>query len=69
MRCEANYFVLLICLSVATIYAATSSGDRYKFPEGFILGMATASYQIEGGWNEDGKSAQQGTNLLSNLVT
>lgn len=28
---------------------------RVKFPENFIWGAATASYQIEGGWNKHGK--------------
>jgi beta-glucosidase len=29
--------------------------NRIKFPKDFLWGAATASYQIEGAWNEDGK--------------
>ncbi len=26
-----------------------------KYPQGFVWGIATAAYQVEGAWNEDGK--------------
>jgi beta-glucosidase len=29
--------------------------STYKYPPTFLWGLATASYQIEGAWNEDGK--------------
>src|ERR1035438_3104702 len=29
--------------------------SKAKFPDGFLWGLATASYQVEGAWNEDGK--------------
>jgi beta-glucosidase len=36
--------------------SASSSEDApVQFPSGFLWGMATASYQVEGAWNLDGK--------------
>ncbi|HEY43240.1 MAG TPA: family 1 glycosylhydrolase, partial [Anaerolineae bacterium] len=29
--------------------------STYNFTSAFVWGAATASYQIEGAWNEDGK--------------
>jgi beta-glucosidase len=40
-------------MTVVEIASPTSVGRR--FPDGFYWGVATASYQVEGAWDEDGK--------------
>jgi beta-glucosidase len=39
----------------AAAQSRENSASMRRFPNGFLWGTATASYQIEGAWNEDGK--------------
>ena len=60
MRLSSSFLLALQCEALDYSCAADSTRDSFKggeFPKDFIWSFATASYQIEGSWDADGKGS------------
>ncbi|KAJ8976262.1 hypothetical protein NQ317_006340 [Molorchus minor] len=59
-----KYILFLLCYSLAPSLADDEVINNKYFPDDFMFGSASASYQVEGAWNEDGK----GENIWDHFV-
>ena len=55
MSFSVSVILLSVLLPCLECYQAEEPLLQASFPPDFVWGTATAAYQIEGGWNEDGK--------------
>nr|CAD7399330.1 unnamed protein product [Timema poppensis] len=53
-----------VCMVVSLVSQSTWAADYNTFPDGFMIGAATAAYQVEGAWNASGK----GENIWDHMV-
>ncbi|XP_050670535.1 myrosinase 1-like isoform X2 [Leptidea sinapis] len=56
MRCQNLRITVAFCLTLVVVCGGYSRHGSRRLPDDLLLGAATASYQIEGAWDADGKS-------------
>ncbi|XP_048506003.1 myrosinase 1-like [Athalia rosae] len=49
------FWMITLTFSMFEANVQCQTNDRRAFPDGFLLGAASASYQVEGAWNVNGK--------------
>lgn len=46
---------LIFLFIIITVIIDSSTSVDLKFPNNFLIGVASSAYQVEGAWNQSGK--------------